>query len=182
MTGRNALFLAVLLGCADEVKLTQVVITVDSDLSVPAEIDNVTLEVVGLVRAMSANADLTTRGFPRSLSLVHDGGTYGPLVVAVEGRLGTSVVVERTAEFAFERERTLALLVELASACVGHSCTGTDTCIAGTCTSRAVGPLPRFDGVIQGGVFATAPPSAGSGGTGGGADASSGLSDGGVMP
>jgi len=168
-------------GCSEEVPLTQVVVTVDSDLDVPADIDSVTVDVMGLVRPAMASADLTVQALPRSLSLVHDGGAYGPLVVTARALSGSTVVVERQAEFSFARERTVTLLMELASACAGVECTGTNTCSAGTCVARTLGPLPPFEGVIQGGVFA-AIVTAGTSGGGGSAGTTGFTRDAGSMP
>ena len=156
-----AILVLLLLGCSDELKLTQVVVTVDSNLSVPSALDRVRVDIEGLTHLASAEADLTVQALPRSVSIVHDGGPFGPVVVTATGFSGASVVLERTAEFSFAKGQTVGLLLELSSACVGRTCTGLDTCIAGVCRSRQLGSLPPFEGV-RGGVFTmTSPPAAG---------------------
>jgi hypothetical protein len=145
--------LLALLGCGkDATPLTQMVVVVDSDLRVPSELDAIAIEVSGAAALPQADADLTTQGLPRSLGLVHSGGTLGPFDVIVHGLHGGSVVVTRRASVSFREGVTLELAVPLERACAGAnapSCADDQTCKAGACAASAVSNLPAFDRVAH---------------------------------
>ena len=142
---------AVVPGCGgDEVPATEIVLTIVSDLSVPGEIDRLSIDIAGLVEATSASADLTTKGLPRTLGIAHDGGPLGPITITAAAWLGPSKVVERVAAVSFLRNKSLSLTIALSSACVSVACDNGKTCVDGACethqssgmTSVAVGVTP----------------------------------------
>ena len=73
-----ALSLLVLGACGAESAPTQIIVEVDSDLNIPAELERVTVSVEG-AEATSASADLTRTPLPRTLGLIHTGGPLGPV-------------------------------------------------------------------------------------------------------
>ena len=102
------------LGCgSDPDALTQIEITVDSDLDVPDELDRVAIAVSGMVTDEAASADLREQPLPRHLTLVHEGGPLGPVRVTVTGFRGRSQVVERVVQTRFERGKLVMLAIEL---------------------------------------------------------------------
>jgi hypothetical protein len=122
------------LACSgSELERTQIVMTVDSDLAVPAEIDRLRIEVTGNGSAPVAEADLTRDPLPRTLGLVHGGGPLGPITIKVSGLLGEATVVERELVTSFVKNTTSLISVELESACKNVFCDDGATCVAGAC-------------------------------------------------
>jgi hypothetical protein len=125
---------ALSLGCSSELTdRTQIVMTVGSDLAVPADLDRVRVEVTGNASAQLAEADLRKTPLPRTLGLVHGGGPLGPITVRVSGLLGTTTVVERKLVTSFIAHQTSLVSVELESACKNVFCEEGATCVDGTC-------------------------------------------------
>ncbi len=140
MLGRwAAAALLALAGCSAEV--TEIVLEVDSDLSVPTALDRVRIEVAR-PEAMEqlAEADLTAPGgaLPRTLTLVHRGGALGPIAVRVAGLKAGAEVVSRRLDVSFEQGRSLRLRVFLGDACTERDCPADLTCEAGACRPVAV--------------------------------------------
>jgi hypothetical protein len=135
-----------LLGCgADEVAHTQIMVVVDSDLTVPDELDELTIDVTGPGGiGQQAVADLRAEGLPRSLALQRKKGPLAPLEVRVLGRAGGLDVVERRAALAFVEGRTLVLPMHLLRACVANSC-GDLTCTESGCSELNVDPNSLVD-------------------------------------
>jgi hypothetical protein len=158
---------AMLAACASSP--TEILLVVDSELSVPAQLDHLS------IRATGADAD---GGFehlydltrpptlPLSLGLVSAGGQARPLHVVVRALAGDVLVVERAVTTAFVAGQTRVLHVHLLAACRGVTCpTLGETCVAGACVSDEVpatslGRYPESDAGPGGG-----------GGRDGGADA-----------
>jgi hypothetical protein len=109
------------------------VVTVDSDLAVPAEIDRLRIEVTGNGSAPVAEADLTRDPLPRTLGLVHGGGPLGPITLKISGLLGARTVVERELSTSFVKNTTSLISVELESACKNVFCDDGTTCLEGVC-------------------------------------------------
>jgi hypothetical protein len=122
------------IGCGDA---TEVLVVTDSDMSIPAEIDSLETVVVSPEGTMQRSAaDLSAQGFPRTLSLVHEGnGALGPFDVSVSGRLGGSVVVSRQAAFTFVEGERRVLVMHLVGSCRTNSCSGAQTCTENGCQS-----------------------------------------------
>jgi len=153
-----ACVIASALGCGSSAEpVTELLVVVDSDLPVPAELDAVRVEVSGAMAA-SASGGLTGPGatpLPRTVGLVHRGGPLGPLEVTVIGtRAGTEVIRAR-AITSFIEGRTLILPIMLARTCAGITCSADRTCSGGDCAPANVDPatleewngnVPRLDG------------------------------------
>jgi hypothetical protein len=148
MTSLCALAVALALGCSAEPDaLTQIQVTVDSDLDVPDQLDRVAIEVAGMVTDEAASADLREQGLPRRLTLVHEGGRLGPVRVTATGFHGDSQVVERVVETQFESGELVSLAIELQRACLPVSCPAGSSCADGECRSIADGsPVGAQDG------------------------------------
>ncbi len=116
--------------------MTQIEVTIDSDLEVPAELDRVRIEVLG-VRTRSAEADLAEEGLPRTIGLYHSEGPLGPFSVRVGGFKGTTLVIEKTVETSFVRGKTIPLHVRLDRACKDLRCPSGQTCEQGVCRNAA---------------------------------------------
>ncbi|HEX7476512.1 MAG TPA: hypothetical protein VF331_01770 [Polyangiales bacterium] len=176
VTGSRALVVALVLCSActtTKSPVTQIVVVVDSDLKVPAELDTLTIQVTGAVNMPMASADLTQHALPRSLGLVHSGGPLGPITVTVTGMLGSTAVVKRVAEVWFVDGQSLELRMPLSRACTGakRMCSGSMTCDSGTCVPSKIDNLPPFAGhVLPFGTGADAGADA-AGGGGSGSDA-----------
>lgn len=112
---------------------TQIVVTVDSDLRVPAEIDRVTIDVSDRATAPEASADLTSQKLPRTIALVHDQGPLGPFTVKAIGFLGAKRVIEKEVMTSFVEGKTIELALDLDPACTEVFCEAGRTCIAGSC-------------------------------------------------
>lgn len=138
--------------------LTQLVVVVDTDVPVPAELDAFRITVDENRAVESSEAALSgprAIARPAVISLVHRGGELGPVGIVVEGRLGADVRVERRVTTSFVRGRALVLPIFLSQACLARTCAGGETCIDGACAPPSVDPVslidwtgspPRFDG------------------------------------
>ena len=123
-----------LLSCSSErVARTEIMLVVDSDLSVPEELDEIEMVVEGPDgKRKDALAVLEESPLPRSLGLVHTRGALEPLNVQVNGLLAGEVVVSRRASLAFVAGKTLVLPLHLTRSCVDMEC-GDQTCAEGSC-------------------------------------------------
>ena len=143
-------------GCSGE-QLTEIVLVVDTDASIPAQLDRIQIVVHAPGGAESLNSERpvgTPAALPLTLGLVHGGGPLGPLSVDVVGRgaAGTPMIETRR-ETWFVRGESRMLYVWLSESCAGVTCSDTrDTCIDGGCASASVPPelLPPWTGVPQG--------------------------------
>lgn len=117
-----------LLGCGgDPDALTQIRVTVDSDLEVPEELDRVTIAVTGMVTDQAASADLREQPLPRHLTLVHEGGPLGPLRITATGFLGRTRVLERVVQTRFQAGKLITVEIELQRADTDGGEDGGDT-------------------------------------------------------
>lgn len=169
-------FVAVaLLGCQSAV--TEVVVVIDSDLEVPARLDQLQVEVTGPDgRREEASAMLgdDNAPLPRTLTLVHDGGVLGPFEVRARGLRGNAGVVERRARFDFVPGTSSVLTMHLVASCVDRDC-GPGTCGEAGCEALERGELGRWMGAPP--RLGEGPPDAGT--DGGPTDPDGGSSDGG---
>lgn len=150
---------ATLAGCEGDP--TEILVVVDSNLSVPGELDTVRVEVVG--EGATASGDLTgSRGLelPRTVGIVQSGGKLGPLEIRAVGLSGGGVVVESRAITFFRGGKTLVLPLFLSRACVGVTCGGDQTCEGGRCVSATVDPdtLEEWNGRVPGADAGTCSP------------------------
>ena len=137
-------------GCGEDPR-TEIVVSVGSNLSVPGQLDEIHIGVVG--PDMELKEATATLGdgqppLPRTLGLVHEDGPLGPLSIRVVGRSGGVDVVERRARTSFIEGRTLLLEMDLPASCLGTMCAASTTCTAGGCQSVEVDPetLPEWEG------------------------------------
>ena len=140
-----ALALLLSLGC--DGALTEILVVVDTDLGVPAEIDAVRVEVTGS-ETMTATGSLAggdRAELPRTVGVVRNGGSLGPIRIRVVGSLGGTDVVERRAVTSFIEGRTLVLPMFLARSCQGVPCPDTQTCERRACVSATVDPAQLDD-------------------------------------
>jgi hypothetical protein len=152
---------------------TAIVVAIDSDMSVPAELASVRVEVGGAACSGASCAhDFDLSGaapvsVPFSLTVTSASGT-GPLDLVVRGRdpSGADRVVRRV-HSSFVTGRTLLLQVTLDRACIDSlACGDASTCIDGACTSDQIdastlhdvvaGTELRFDSGMRGDASADA--------------------------
>ena len=117
--------------------LTEAVITTDTDLAIPGDVDTIrwtvdATEIGGHVHSVELPVGEQTR-LPVVLPLVHDGGPLGPIVVVAQGLSGGAPVVSRTARFYFVPSRSIVLRIDLARDCIGVACEPGQTCVDGAC-------------------------------------------------
>ncbi len=154
-----ALLLVLGLGCGeDDNPATQIVLTVDTTLSVPGQIDAVRLDVTGGMAPQERFQNLPSDGdLPLVLALSQPEGEATMLELTIRGLKGGAGVVERRVRTMFVPEESRSLHVVLARECASLDCGG-DTCgNDGTCTSVDVGTLAGFDGTTPGRVDAGEP-------------------------
>jgi MYXO-CTERM domain-containing protein len=136
--------LALACACTEE-PLTQIVVKVESDLAIPDRIDEVRVVVIGLGPAhqesgatLRASSDL-----PRTVTLVHDGGSLGPIDVIARAFAAETMVVERRARVFFDADRTRLLRLRLLGECAGVACGEAETCReGGVCATSATALEP----------------------------------------
>lgn len=133
-----AIFLSVLsclLACTSEREgAPRIVVEVDSNLSVPDELDRIALDVAG---QGAAQADLRTEGLPRTVTLVHEGGPLGPVNIHVQGFSMDDLVVEQRVTRYF-RSGEQKVSIFLSQSCFRVRCEANETCDNGRCT-----PIPE---------------------------------------
>lgn len=120
-----ALCVAVAAGCSEP--LTEAVVRVSSDLTVPDELDEVRFQVDTSAIDERSSARGVTLGdggaqLPVTLTLVHDGGALGPVEVTAIGLRQGTEIVSRTARFHFLRGRTLTVQLDLDRRCISPGC------------------------------------------------------------
>lgn len=118
--------------------LTEIVVVVDTTLTVPAQIDEVEIRVdasdVG-GGVQSSRVDMT-RNRPAALGVVHRGGLLGPILITAVGRRSGGEVVSRRARVSFVSGRAMLLRLDLDAACVARDCGEAMTCgLGGECRS-----------------------------------------------
>ncbi len=121
--------------------LTEVTVVVDTDLTVPSEIDEIRMIVdgpSGATKTAIAKLGAGEPRPPRSLALVHEDGPLEPLKVVVQGRLKSKVVLSREASLAFVEGKHVVLLMHLVRACVDMTCADKKTCSERGCVDIAV--------------------------------------------
>lgn len=129
MPRMRALWIALvsLAGCADE---TTIRVVVESDLAIPAQLDEVVVEVGG----QSAIARLEdASSLPATLVLRASGDALGPFEVRVVGKRGGAEAISVVRSIAFQPGATTTVTVRLEAACLGVPCAAGTRCEAGTC-------------------------------------------------
>lgn len=147
----SAFALLVLSACTHPA--TAVVVVVESDLRVPAELTSVDVEVGGSACA----SDVCRRSFsltdgatsvPFSFTVVPGSDRSGPLTLVVRGRDVSGLErVTREVATRFVADHTRVLHVALTRPCLDHAaCPSSETCIDGACASGTIDPstLPEL--------------------------------------
>jgi len=150
--------------CVSELGDTAILLTIDSDLSVPDELDRVTVEGAGFDTESAPSADLSVKPLPRSITLRHESGPYGPLEITVTGYRGEQLLVQRTLRTAFVPGYVTSVLVQLTRACANVMCGTGLTCEEGTCrgVAQVVMDAPKPDAATPTSMDAATPLDAGS--------------------
>ncbi|MGD8858795.1 MAG: hypothetical protein PVI30_02215 [Myxococcales bacterium] len=119
-----------LLGCSsDEAPLTQIMVSVTTDLQVPAELDGVVITVSTATRQEEVTSPTlaSADALPVTLGVQHVGGPLEGVRVSVIGTRGGQNVIQREAETEFVRGEIRELRMDLLAGCVGEPCPG-QTC------------------------------------------------------
>jgi hypothetical protein len=132
----------VLSACTEsDVKTTEVQLLITSDLTVPAELDAITVWARGPDgTARDATAYLNDPSdLPTGLHLIRGQAPYAPLEVSITGMRAGRPVVSRQATLQFLPNESRILPMALLRDCMQVEC-GNDTCTEVGCTSPALDP------------------------------------------
>lgn len=146
MRAAGTLLLATIATACSE-DATQIVIAVDTDLTVPDEVTSIVLEI------RSPEDELETRtfalaetGLPATVAVLRSKSPYRPLTVTARAMRAATTVVTTTVVTEFTPNRTRLLRVLLLRACQTASCPSGEACFdASGCRSNVVATAP-FDG------------------------------------
>lgn len=141
------LLLVFALASCDDAR-TEVVVVVNSDLTTPDDIDNVTITVTApdlVEQTAMATFDATSPGFPRTLGIERTSSVDGEYEVEVVARKNGVLVVRRRARFEFTEGARRMLRVALRAECVGVACGGNTTCGEGAFCERPNQTTEPFD-------------------------------------
>lgn len=147
--GLFAVSLAALSACAPPA--TELIVVIDTDLSVPSELDEVEVSVRGpdgmtydRAARLTASSDL-----PLTLTLIPAGESLGPVEVEVSGLLRGTERVNRRARATAVRGESRVLLMFLFENCIGVMCTSTSlSCGEEGCAPVEVTDLPPYTGTL----------------------------------
>lgn len=132
---------------------TELVLVVDTSLSVPGELDTVVIAVTGPTTTASKTATLGAGGttLPLTLGLTHaDGAALGPVTIVVTGQRASGDVVRRRVTTEFVQEQSKLLRVVLVASCLlPRDCGAGNTCSENGCVPEHIagGALPDFGSV-----------------------------------
>jgi len=157
-----------LASCTAEPGAPRIVLQIESDLSVPAELDRVTVEVLGQTQQRAAEADLRSVGLPRTVTLEHASGPLGPVRVTVRGWLDQTAQLDRQLALYFRADAEERVLVTLGRDCLHVRCPAEQTCERGSCV-----PVAGGSSEVDASVASDAGPGPGAD-AGGSADAAAG--------
>ena len=129
---------------------TEIVLVIDTDLTVPVDIDQVEVAIMGSQAAAPIRIDLTAPGsptFPLTLGLIPADGP-GPVRVSVIGSSQFKPVVQQDVATTFVDGSMRMLRMVLLRSCSGITCTADNTCGADGCGPGTVPPssLPPWTG------------------------------------
>ncbi len=113
-----------------EASLTQVVLVVDSDLAVPAELDEIDVTITRPGGATEFATALLGPGdsLPRTLTLVPETQVDQSVRVDIVARHARTFLLQRSARFAFMPGESAILRLTLIAACQSISCEADETC------------------------------------------------------
>lgn len=137
-----------LAACATQ---TQLVVVVDTNLDVPAELDLVEVSVLGPDGVSTVTPQpLDGPGapsFPLTLGVAPSGEALGPITVTAIGRRAGAEVVRQSATVsALVPGETRTLHLVLYRSCVGRECPAATTCDAAGCVGLERAELPPWTG------------------------------------
>lgn len=164
--------LALALACAScAADGTELVVVVDTDMSIPTEIDAFHIVITSPSGTMlDQTQEVANRGrLPLTLGITTDGDALGPIEVVAQGLHAGTIVVTRTARTTLVRNETRMLIMYLVRACIGGTCASDQTCTETGCRARLVDDLPQWTG--------TAPRLGQDGGVGDGGASDAGMHD-----
>ncbi len=141
-TFRSVLLLVATVAACTASPRTEVIVVVDTDLTIPDAIDRIAIEVTspsGATQEAIATLGEGEPSPPRTLGVLPEGGVLGPYDVVARGLLGESEVVARRARFSFVADTTAVLTMHLVDDCVGQDCG------ARTCGERGCEDVARVD-------------------------------------
>jgi hypothetical protein len=127
-------------------KPTQIVISIATDLAVPAELDSLVLTVMQsdqTVRELPYDLAPSARGhltLPATIALNAGKDPAQPVLIRVLGKRGSAEVVKREARLSFVRERILHLPMNLLRSCAYRAvpCGADETCTERGCAAVSV--------------------------------------------
>lgn len=143
------LFTLALAGCAGP---TELVVVVDSDMTIPSELDEVRLTVTGPAGTpASASQRLGGAGnpaLPLTVAVRPSGDALGPITLVAEGLRGGTVEVTRSARTSLVRGESRMIVLMLLRTCRGVDCDPGRTCTGDTCEEDRIAPedLPIWTG------------------------------------
>ncbi|HEY7957789.1 MAG TPA: hypothetical protein VII38_20925 [Polyangia bacterium] len=129
---------------------SELVVGLITDLTVPSQIDLVTLEADqsdGVPVQQKEWPRDGTLALPGSFGLYTDNGQAPSLTVTVAGYLGATQVVARTAVIPIAAGKTLFVRLGLAAGCAGQTCPAGQSCADGKgCVDQSIDPatLPVY--------------------------------------
>ncbi len=152
----RALVLALTLAACSRAP-TQIVLVVETDIEVPAQMDALDVVVLGPSGDRNeVHRDLARDGAPRppyTLGLVSRSTRTGPVFIRVSGTLGGRPIVEHALRTEFVPNETRTVVVRLERSCMDRSCADGTVCVSGSCVGldvlfpeRPVIFFPRVDG------------------------------------
>lgn len=127
---------------------TQIVVVIDSDLTVPTELDELRIRVLDATGEVATDRVVRLGPGEGEFSLPTDFGVAprdpdagDPVRIEVQARLEGETLFEAHAVTAFVKDHQLRLDLMLSRACVGAAPCGPDmTCVAGSCAEAFVDP------------------------------------------
>ncbi len=134
------------LGCAPSA--TQLIVSVDTDLLVPSELDRIEVSVTGPTGTMASQEQMLrdTSTLPLTLSVIPSGEELGPIEIVAIGFRGATEVVRRAAEVTLVRGETRVLPLFLLASCRGVTCPADQTCGEAGCSPRLIPDPPPWTG------------------------------------
>ena len=143
---------AVLASCAAEAP-TELIVVVDSDLAVPAALDEITIVAEGPSRIPKTARALLTDGvsLPVTLGLRPGGTSDQDITIRAFGLREGVRIVSAEVRTRFVEGRRLVVNITLYATCFGVACEDATTCTAdGLCVASFVEPgnLPPYTGVL----------------------------------
>jgi hypothetical protein len=120
---------------------TEVVVVVDTDLSVPDHVSGIEIDVImPSSRIETRSTALTSRAvLPVTLGVLYREGPLGPVQIEARAVHGGVVVVRRRASLALREHRSLLAWMVLSGACEGVDCPN-ETCDEGACRAIELRP------------------------------------------